>query len=211
MPPKPKVEYNIDLQCILCPKNPKFSDVSHLLTHIASKGHLAHRFRLQIRAQNEPEAKQILDNFDFWYRISNLDVLLSERLNAKDQKKTKKSRNSSSTLSVSSPTTTSLLSCFVLLKASPDSRYLQIKQENGLSMQPNMSAPEAPMYRAPIPAMQLWPASTVASRTPSTGLDEWESSVYSTPTARRVIPNFTRAETPIDNKVDPKYVEIHLQ
>jgi hypothetical protein len=101
MSPKPKVEYNIDLQCSLCPKNPKFSDVSHLLTHIASKGHLAHRFKLQIRSQNEPEAKQTLGHFDFWYRTSNIDALLSERLAAKDNKKAKKSRASSSNPSVS--------------------------------------------------------------------------------------------------------------
>lgn len=107
MPLKPKVEYNIDLQCSLCPKNPKFSDVSHLLTHIASKGHLSHRFKLQIRSQGEPEAKQTLDHFDFWYRTSNIDALLSERLAAKDNKKAKKSRASSSNPSVSFNATTS--------------------------------------------------------------------------------------------------------
>lgn len=107
--PKLKVEYNIDLQCSLCPKNPKFSDVSHLLTHISSKGHLAHRFKLQIRAQGEPEAKDILDNFDFWYRTSNLDSLLSDRLAAKDNKKTKKSR--ASNVSAASNTSDDSVSC----------------------------------------------------------------------------------------------------
>ncbi len=97
----PKKETNIDLQCTLCNKNPKFSDVSHLLTHIASKSHLAARFKLQIQAQSEIAAKEKLDQFDFWYRTNNLDPLLAERLAAKEQKKTKKSRASNVQCNVS--------------------------------------------------------------------------------------------------------------
>ncbi len=91
--PKPlKLEYDIDLQCSLCPKNPTFSDISHLLTHISSKSHLANRFKLQIVSQTDRTAKEKLEVFDFWYQQSNLDVLLSERLAAKDGKKTAKER-----------------------------------------------------------------------------------------------------------------------
>lgn len=82
----------IKLQCSLCPKNPKFSDVSHLLTHISSKSHLSHRFKLQIRAQSEAPARRQLEDFDSWYRGNNLDVLLSGRLAAKEQKKSAKER-----------------------------------------------------------------------------------------------------------------------
>ncbi len=85
---------NIDLQCLLCSKNPKFSDVSHLLTHISTKSHLAARFKLQIQAQGDQNAKNKLDHFDFWYRTSNIDALLADRMAAKEHKKTKKSRNS---------------------------------------------------------------------------------------------------------------------
>jgi hypothetical protein len=91
----PKVKHNdssIQLQCTLCPKTPQFSDVSHLLTHIASKSHLSHRFKLQIRAQSESAARQQLDNFDQWYRNNNLDVLLSGRMAAKEQKKSVKQK-----------------------------------------------------------------------------------------------------------------------
>lgn len=91
----PKIKHNdssIQLQCALCPKTPQFSDVSHLLTHIASKSHLSHRFKLQIKAQSEPAARQHLDNFDQWYRNNNLDVLLSSRMAAKEQKKSAKER-----------------------------------------------------------------------------------------------------------------------
>jgi hypothetical protein len=90
----PKQENNIDLQCILCTKNPNFSDVSHLLTHISSKSHLAARFKLQIQAQSDQGARDKLNHFDFWYRTSNIDALLAERMAAKELKKTKKSRNS---------------------------------------------------------------------------------------------------------------------
>jgi hypothetical protein len=90
----PKNETNIDLQCSLCPKNPKFSDVSHLLTHISSKGHLAQRFQLDFRSKSEREAKDKLDAFESWYRRSNLDTLLSNRLAAKDQKKASKDKKS---------------------------------------------------------------------------------------------------------------------
>jgi hypothetical protein len=75
------------LRCTLCPKSPQFSDVSHLLTHVSSKSHLAHKFKLQIKAQSTPSAKQQLDDFDIWYHNNNLDHLLSERLAAKEQKK----------------------------------------------------------------------------------------------------------------------------
>jgi hypothetical protein len=93
MPPKAKInDSSIQLQCTLCPKTPQFSDVSHLLTHISSKSHLSHRFKLQIRAQSEPIARQQLDSFDQWYRNNNLDVLLSGRLAAKEQKKSAKER-----------------------------------------------------------------------------------------------------------------------
>jgi|SRR5277367_4274110 len=80
----------IPLLCDLCPKKPRFSDVSHLLTHISSKSHLSNRFKLQIRSQGEPEAKRLLADFDSWYTSNGLEDLLSERLIAKEQKKTTK-------------------------------------------------------------------------------------------------------------------------
>ena len=92
MPNVKNDDSSIHLQCTLCPKNPQFSDVSHLLTHISSKSHLSHRFKLQIRAQSESAARQQLDHFDQWYRSNNLDVLLSGRLAAKELKKAAKER-----------------------------------------------------------------------------------------------------------------------
>jgi hypothetical protein len=80
----------IPLLCDLCPKKPRFSDVSHLLTHISSKSHLSNRFKLQIRSQAEPEARRLLADFDSWYTSHGLEDLLTERLTAKEQKKTTK-------------------------------------------------------------------------------------------------------------------------
>jgi len=98
--PKPKNnDSSIQLRCSLCPKIPHFSDVSHLLTHISSKSHLSHRFKLQIRAQSEHGARQQLDDFDRWYSLNNLDVLLSERMATKEQKKTAKERKAAKTRS----------------------------------------------------------------------------------------------------------------
>jgi hypothetical protein len=75
------------LKCIICPKNPTFSDVSHLLTHISSKGHLAHQFKLKLRSQQEPETQELLASYDDWYNQHDLGKLLSERMQLKDSKK----------------------------------------------------------------------------------------------------------------------------
>ena len=91
-----KANSSIQLLCSLCPKNPNFSDISHLLTHVSSKSHLSHRFKLQIRSQSEIAAKQQLDDFDIWYHNNNLDVLLSERMASKEQKKATKEKKSRS-------------------------------------------------------------------------------------------------------------------
>jgi hypothetical protein len=80
----------IPLKCVLCPKRPSFSDVSHLLTHISSKSHLSHRFKTEIRSQKETEARDILEQYDDWYERYGIKQLLAERMAAKDQKKTTK-------------------------------------------------------------------------------------------------------------------------
>ena len=96
-----KSNTSIPLFCNLCPKNPRFSDVSHLLTHISSKSHLSNRFKLQIRSQSEAEPRKLLAEFDDWYKNNGIEDLLSERLSSKEQKKTaRRSRTSSAAVSV---------------------------------------------------------------------------------------------------------------
>ncbi|KAJ5902271.1 hypothetical protein N7495_002799 [Penicillium taxi] len=79
-----------DLQCIICTAKPTFSDISHLLTHVASKAHLSFYFKLQVRSHQEEEATQLLEEYDAWYNDNGLAVLLSERMRTKEGRKMKK-------------------------------------------------------------------------------------------------------------------------
>lgn len=79
------------LWCNICPKQPHFSDVSHLLTHVSSKAHLAHYFKLQVRSHQEPEARDALDEYDRWYKTNNLAKLLSDRMASKEARKRRSS------------------------------------------------------------------------------------------------------------------------
>lgn len=122
MPPKVKVECSVPLLCSLCPKSPKFSDISHLLTHISSKSHLAALFKLKIRSQGEQHAKDKVDEYELWYSINSLDTLLSDRLATKDQKKRnkdKKSRLSNASKSPVGTTHTCFQKSLVLMAVSP--------------------------------------------------------------------------------------------
>lgn len=76
----------IPLICTLCPRSNKFSDVSHLLTHLNSKGHIAtyHNQNL-LKAVNPSIAAQLVE-YDRWYRNNGIEVLLRERLTSKGEK-----------------------------------------------------------------------------------------------------------------------------
>ncbi|KAK0630053.1 hypothetical protein B0T17DRAFT_635673 [Bombardia bombarda] len=89
----------IPLKCILCPRKPNFSDVSHLLTHISSKAHLSHRFKIELRSHKEREAQQTLDVYNEWYDRHRIGSLLAERMSAKEQKKSTKRGRSSNAVS----------------------------------------------------------------------------------------------------------------
>ncbi|KAL1996303.1 hypothetical protein VTN49DRAFT_355 [Thermomyces lanuginosus] len=75
------------LRCIICPKQPRFTDASHLLTHIASKAHLANYFKLEVRSREEHHARAILAQYDHWYRVNNLAKQLADRLSSKAARK----------------------------------------------------------------------------------------------------------------------------
>lgn len=79
----------IPLECIICPKKPSFSDVSHLLTHIASKGHLSHYYKIKVRAATEHGSRRLLDEYDTWYADWAVEHLMSDRMYLKEQRKTK--------------------------------------------------------------------------------------------------------------------------
>lgn len=83
---------HIPLRCLLCPKSSKFSDISHLLTHLSSKGHLANKFHLDIAKDTEEEAKAKLEAFQAWYDEHGIQELLRARNETRTQKQNRMSR-----------------------------------------------------------------------------------------------------------------------
>ena len=81
------IKTSIPLHCNICPKKPDFSDVSHLLTHIGSKGHLSNYFTLKVKSTTHPISKRTLDQYDQWYEDWNVQDLMSERYDQKERKK----------------------------------------------------------------------------------------------------------------------------
>ncbi|KAL9103875.1 MAG: hypothetical protein Q9163_001112 [Psora crenata] len=90
----------IPLHCNICPKEPEFSDISHLLTHVASKGHLSHYFKAQVRARQDENIRHKIDIYDQWYAQYQIEKLLSQRMSSKELKDGTKSitRNNSKTV-----------------------------------------------------------------------------------------------------------------
>ena len=82
------------LKCSICPKQPTFSDESHLLTHVSSKGHLAHLHKLQVRSHQEVSAGHQLAAYDQWYQQHGLGRLLSDRMLQKEAKRAGKRNRS---------------------------------------------------------------------------------------------------------------------
>lgn len=76
----------IPLECSICPKSPAFSDLSHLLTHVASKGHLAHYLNTQLRAQKDENAQAKYEAFNRWYEKNQIQKLLSQRMSSKESR-----------------------------------------------------------------------------------------------------------------------------
>jgi hypothetical protein len=81
------------LTCTICPKQPVFSDTSHLLTHVSSKGHLSHLHKLQVRSHQEIAAGVELASYNQWYQHHGLGKLLSERMLLKEERKANKRAN----------------------------------------------------------------------------------------------------------------------
>lgn len=90
----------LPLHCSICPKKPDFSDVSHLLTHIASKGHLSHYYRIKVRSSHDQAARDSIETYDNWYVEWNVEKLMSERMHQKDRKKRSKARDQGTASSV---------------------------------------------------------------------------------------------------------------
>lgn len=79
-------EQQIPLVCWVCPRTPGFSDVSHLLTHIASKGHLHHETQTKLRSHQDFTSAIALQQYEQWYQAHGIETLLVERMKAKQAK-----------------------------------------------------------------------------------------------------------------------------
>ncbi|KAI1333186.1 hypothetical protein F5Y16DRAFT_393586 [Xylariaceae sp. FL0255] len=89
----------IPLVCHVCPKHGNFSDLSHLLTHISSKGHLHNQFQLTLTRSVDEEAEIALTDFDAWFSHYNIAELLRARKSAKDYKDNQQRRSQGRTSS----------------------------------------------------------------------------------------------------------------
>lgn len=78
---------SIPLHCNICQKKPDFSDVSHLLTHIASKGHLSSYYRMKVQATADSASLRLVQDYDDWYAEWSVDDLMRERMSSKDKRR----------------------------------------------------------------------------------------------------------------------------
>ena len=76
----------IPLLCKVCPKNPHFSDISHLLTHVDSKSHLKCYSNAKIRGRQDQSIRQQFDEYNQWYEENGIEKLLSQRILQKDSR-----------------------------------------------------------------------------------------------------------------------------
>lgn len=86
----------LPLNCTVCPKKPFFSDSSHLLTHVGSKGHLSHYYKLKLKANHDLDAQEAIEIYDQWYCDHNVEQLMSERMTSKDRKRPRRRESGSS-------------------------------------------------------------------------------------------------------------------
>ncbi|MCJ1431820.1 hypothetical protein MMC27_001175 [Xylographa pallens] len=178
------------LHCTICPKRPDFSDLSHLLTHVGSKGHLSHYFKAQVRSRQEQAVRDQLLTYDQWYQRNQIEKLLSQRMILKESKGAQnRNRTSSNGQARTNKSTNSILSG---LRASAISQHIH-KDDVVLDPQLSQVFPDASV-RSPkeskpsllsspakgrayvVPRMQSWAASY---------REKTQSSVMATPERRR--------------------------
>lgn len=194
--PKSSKESAIPLICILCPGNKHFSDLSHLLTHLNSKGHLQQKHKLELRCGNEDKAKETLIRFAEWYNDNNFAELLSDRLQPKDKKKTGTSKTGKPVKGIKLKRTSSAVGFMLAISYWSWIDHPQtIKPETESGHETAMS--QVNSFRAPEPQMN-----PLLKRSDS-DKDGWMATMYGTPTASRSIPNFTREDEGQKTPVDP--------
>ncbi|KAI1759041.1 hypothetical protein GGR53DRAFT_528141 [Hypoxylon sp. FL1150] len=93
----------IPLVCHACPSNSKFSDLSHLLTHVSSKGHLSRLYYLEIMSQNDPKARDTVRRFRDWKDMYKIDYLVLQRMEARDERGIQAQSRSGTPASIATP------------------------------------------------------------------------------------------------------------
>lgn len=156
---------SILLRCSICPKRPKFSDISHLLTHVASKGHLAQQFKTTVRASTDPAAREALRLYNEWYQKYGIEQLCANRLRTNESKKRAKARGR---LGTAPPAETPGASTQASSEAerprcsADDSAHVDrlptrhARREDPLFTPVDLPLLYAPHHRPHVPRMHLW-------------------------------------------------------
>ncbi len=172
---------SIPLLCNICPKQRKFSDISHLLTHVGSKGHLSRYFKLQVRSRQEPAAREQLGAYDRWYEKHEVERLLSERLTLKESKKANPRRRLEKYIvpvAHKRETTMSATRHRAGVLIDDDLLDPQLSQQHVKEERPRFAAASLPTteaaskHRTHIPRMHLWPTARERIHETAKPLDE---------------------------------------
>ncbi|KAF2876289.1 hypothetical protein BDV95DRAFT_602291 [Massariosphaeria phaeospora] len=199
---------NIPLHCNICPKKPNFSDVSHLLTHISSKGHLSNYYKVKVRSTNEDASRRLIETYDRWYAEWSVEELMSERMTQKDKRRSR-ARPAGTVLAARHawPLLTFHSAASRAAPApkieAPMPRSTRPRTAVGNLLDPRLSdqhsvkvetsvTPTPPPHPGPVlrhrpfaPHIQYWPTGSRASSRSYTNPDYETSSEYSDPSDRR--------------------------
>ncbi|ORY09296.1 hypothetical protein BCR34DRAFT_625833 [Clohesyomyces aquaticus] len=169
---------SIPLHCNICPKKPNFSDVSHLLTHIASKGHLSHYYKIKVRSGSEDASRRLIEAYDRWYAEWNVEDLMSERMSQKDKRRTR-----TRTMGMVSPPPRQKR--LALLDPRLSEHHLVKVEASSVTPTPPPTGPIL-RHRGFPPRMQYWPTGSRSTSHSYTNPDYETSSEYSDPSDRRL-------------------------
>ncbi|KAH8731376.1 hypothetical protein GQ44DRAFT_642427 [Phaeosphaeriaceae sp. PMI808] len=205
---------NIPLHCNICPKRPNFSDVSHLLTHIASKGHLSNYYKVKVRSSHEETSRRIIDTYDRWYSEWGVEELMSERMNQKDKRRTRTKPAirppPAPTIEAPIPRPTRRVAVSSLLDPRLSDQQV-IKIEPMETPTPSLRPGPVLRHRNFAPNVQYWAIESRASSRSYTNPDYETSSEYSDLSERRRY-RYTAADscaiedTPVEAANDPMAV-----
>lgn len=201
---------NIPLHCNICPKKPNFSDVSHLLTHIASKGHLSNYYKVKVRSTNEDASRRLIETYDQWYAEWAVEELMSDRMNQKDKRRTRARPAGTATscirlylrlilttpeaarpappLKIEAPAPRPVRRAAASALLDPrlsEQQHTMIKLEQSPSPTPQPLGPVLRNRNTLAPHMQYWPTESRASSRSYTNPDYDTSSEYSDPNEQR--------------------------